>query len=169
MNDLLDMRYCSYCGGILEQRIAHGRERPVCTDCGRVHFQDPKVAVIVFAVSGRKVLLVKRGIVPEQGRWTLPGGYVDAGEDPRKTAVRECREETGLRVKITALVDVRFTEEHPGGASILIIFGGEVVGGELSASDDAWDAGLFPPEELPPLGFDLTRELVVTWAEERAG
>ena len=55
-----------------------------------------------------QVLLVRRANEPQRGLWTLPAGFVDAGEDPVLAAERECLEETGLRVKITGLLDVIF-------------------------------------------------------------
>ncbi|MBN1964223.1 MAG: NUDIX hydrolase, partial [Anaerolineae bacterium] len=88
--------YCPRCGASLEQRMAFGQERPVCPACGYVHFYDPKVAAAVFIEQDGRVLLIKRGVEPEKGRWALPAGFIDRGEDPRHTAVREVQEETGL-------------------------------------------------------------------------
>lgn len=44
-----------------------------------------------------------------EGRWTLPGGGIDHGEDPRDTVRREVHEETGLRVEPTSVLDVHST------------------------------------------------------------
>ena len=143
--------------------VAHGKERPICTECGRVQFRDPKVAVVVFATQEGRVLLVKRSIIPHQGCWTLPAGFVDAGEDPKTAAIREVLEETGLQVEITELVDVLHSREYERGADILSVYRAEVLSGEMAAQDDAWGAGFFPPDELPELGFEITKQMIARW------
>ncbi len=102
----LDYRYCPYCGGPLENRPAHGSVRPVCPACGFMQFRDPKVAVIALALAGERVLLVRRGVEPEQGKWALPGGYMDAGEMPEAALARELLEEVGLPVRVERLLGI---------------------------------------------------------------
>ncbi|WP_157744207.1 NUDIX hydrolase [Halopenitus persicus] len=52
------------------------------------------------------VLLVEEGKEAVRGTWNLPGGRVEAGEDPRETAAREFTEEVGVDVELTGLVGV---------------------------------------------------------------
>jgi mutator protein MutT len=59
----------------------------------------PCVGAVVHDAAGR-LLLVQRGHEPHRGRWTLPGGRVEAGETPEQAVVREIREETGLDVTV---------------------------------------------------------------------
>ena len=158
MTDPEPINFYQVCGARLERRESFGRLRPVCPSCGRVHFSDPKVAAAVLVEQDGQVLLVRRINVPQQGKWTLPAGFVEADEDPQQAAVRECLEETGLHVRITGLLDVLFGLEHPRGASIVILYRGEVLGGSLSPKDDADAVGFFEPDELPPLAFEATRK-----------
>jgi 8-oxo-dGTP diphosphatase len=163
MAEFEDIEFCPACGARVELREAFGRVRPVCPSCGRVHFQDPKVAAAALVESEGKVLLVRRVNVPEQGKWTLPAGFVDFDEDPRSAVARECEEETGLTVRVTDLVDVIYGQEHPRGASIVIVYRAEITEGDLQAHDDADAVGFFGPDELPPLAFRATRSVIDQW------
>lgn len=100
--------FCPRCGKPIGQQVKFGKMRPTCAACGYVHFDDPKVAVVVFIEQEGKVLLILRGVDPQRGKWALPAGYVDRGEDPAQAAIRETAEETGLRVEITRLIDLMF-------------------------------------------------------------
>lgn len=160
------INYCSNCGARVELGYSFGQKRPVCPACGRIHFQDPKVAAGVYVVKDGKILLVRRSIDPEQGKWTFPAGFVDAGEDPEVAARRECLEETGLEIVTDGLHDVIAGREHPRGADIVIIYRGVVVGGELAARDDADAVDYFGPEEIPPLAFQATRRIVDRWLSD---
>lgn len=130
-----------------------------------MHFADPKVAACVLVDVDREVLLVRRATTPHRGKWVLPAGFVDAGEDPVAAGVRECREETGLTVRITALLDVHYANSHPGGADIVIVYKGVVEGGSPKAGDDAAEVGFFPPDALPPLGFSVTKKVLAMWQD----
>jgi 8-oxo-dGTP diphosphatase len=136
------------------------RPRRVCPSCGYVYFTDPKVGVGVAVVEGRRLLLVKRAMNPERGKWSLPAGYLDQGEDPRETAARETNEETGVEVVVEEVLDVFYNSPDEGGASIFILFRARPVGGSLAAGDDADDAGYFALDDLPELAFDSTRAAV---------
>ena len=135
----------------------------MCSSCQYVHFADPKVAACVLVDVDREVLLVRRATTPHQGKWVLPAGFVDAGEDPAAAGVRECREETGLIVRITALLDVHYENSRPGGADIVIVYKGVVEGGSPEAGDDAAEVGFFPSDALPPLGFSVTKKVLAMW------
>lgn len=81
-------------------------------------------------VDDERVLLVR-----ERGRWGLPKGGVEPGETFAETAVRETREETGLRVELD---DVAFvTEFHSAeiAHALQVYYAGRVVGGELRVDD----------------------------------
>jgi 8-oxo-dGTP diphosphatase len=98
------IKYCPRCAASITQATRFGRLRPVCPACGYIHFEDPKVAAGVLVEQDGCLLFVRRRNEPGRGLWSLPSGFVDAGEDPRRAAERECLEETGLEVRVTDLV-----------------------------------------------------------------
>ncbi len=93
---------------------------------------------VVRDEQGRVLLVRSSPRSNNPGRWVLPGGGLDHGEDPNLGVVREFREETGLEVAIVGLRDA-FSDvvEFPWRGVLLhhdrIIFDVEVIGGELLA------------------------------------
>jgi ADP-ribose pyrophosphatase YjhB (NUDIX family) len=155
-----EIYFCSQCGTHLTRAIRFGRLRPVCPSCDWVYFADPKVAAATLIERDNTVLLVRRANVPAQGLWTLPAGFIDAGEDPIEAAERECFEETGLNVRVTGLLDVLSGQEHPRGAHIVIFYRAEVLSGILSPGDDVDRASFFSRDQLPPLAFTTTQRIL---------
>jgi len=155
-----EVKFCPRCGTavILQERF--GKHRPVCPQCAWIHFEDPKVAAAVLIEQDGRVLLVRRVNEPYRGLWTLPAGFIDAGEDPAQAAERECLEETGLSVRAKRVLDVIAGREHERGADFIIVYQAEVVGGILSPNDDADAAEWFEPTHLPPLAFVATRKSI---------
>ncbi len=155
-----EVKYCPRCGNALISAHRAGRARPVCPSCDWIYFPDPKVAAAVLVEQDEKVLLVRRIMQPYQGFWTLPAGFVDAGEDPARAAERECLEETGLIVQVIGIFDIVSGQEHPAGAHIVIVYHASIVEGELTAGDDADGVGFFDRNNLPPLGFQATKQIL---------
>lgn len=149
----------------MTNRQVGDKMRRACPNCDHIHFTDPKVGVGVMVLTDDKILLIKRSMRPNRGKWSLPAGYLDYGEDPQRTAAREVLEETNLRVAITRLVDVYYNAEalEHGGASIFILYQARLIGGKIKAGDDAAQAAFFGPGELPELAFDSTRDAIALW------
>lgn len=153
--------YCPRCATPLETRMVGDKPRRACPSCDFIYFTDPKVGVGVLVTEGDKLLLVRRTMNPERGKWSIPAGFLDRGEDPREVAVREVFEETNLHVVIEDLVDVYYNPPTgQGGASIFILYRGRLLGGEIEAGDDADAAGFFEPDDVPELAFASTRDAI---------
>ncbi len=149
-------------------REVYGRVRRVCPEptCRFVQFIDPKVGSGVLALTpDNRVLLVKRNIDPGRGSWCLPGGFMELGETPQETAIRECEEETGLKVEITRLIDVYYYENYRG-SGVLILYKGQITGGTRQAGDDAEKVGFFGPDELPEnIAFKSNLQALAAWRQ----
>jgi mutator protein MutT len=121
----------------------------------------PLVGVGAIIIDEDRVVLVKRGHAPLQGKWSIPGGVLEVGETLRKAVVREVREETGLTIEPGELLGVfeRVLPDDQGRMRyhyVLIDFLCRRVTGELSAADDAEQARWFQRHELA--GLELARE-----------
>jgi len=131
-----------------------GRERKVCSACAEVAWENPVPAAAVAVRRGGEVLLCRRAIEPYLGTWTLPAGYQEVDETIETTAVREVREETGLVVQLTDLLDVLSTDDDPRKPSLLVVFEAEEVDGELAPDSDASEVAFHPLAALPrEVGF----------------
>ena len=163
---LRDDKFCPRCSAPLELRNVEGKDRPVCPQCSRIVYHDPKVTASAVVERGRKVLMVRRGEEPGLGLWSLPGGYVDRGEVVERAAEREVLEETGLKVAVTGLVGV-FSE--PGEPVILVTYDSRIVGGVLKPGSEVQEVDFFSLGALPPLAFPRDRRIVETWDRLRDG
>jgi 8-oxo-dGTP diphosphatase len=155
-----EINYCLRCGAPLELGQHFGGIRPACPDCGWVYFADPKVAVAALIEKDKEILLVRRANNPQRGLWTLPAGFIDAGEDPIKAIQRECSEEVGLTIEVTGLYDVIFGQEHEHGAHLLIVYFAQILSGKLHPGDDVDQAAFFPYQDMPPLAFETTKSIL---------
>jgi ADP-ribose pyrophosphatase YjhB (NUDIX family) len=169
MSQTLELNFCPRCSHRLVDREAFGRVRRVCPGCGLIVFRDHKVAAGVVVSRRDELLLVRRRWEPHRGRWTLPAGFVDYDEDPAVAAVRECREETGLQVEITGLLDVVPGREHERGADLVIVYLAHSLGGDLRPGDDVDQVAFFSADNTPPLAFRATEKAIERWRERQQG
>jgi len=152
--------YCPLCGADLELRSLKPTEpdRLVCTRCGFIFYQDPKVAVgTIIRNQENHIVLVRRAIHPGYGKWVFPGGFVDRGEPVMSAAVREAREEAGLEIRLERLLNVY---SYPGRAPVIIVYVATATGGELAVDDEGLEARWFPRETIPwdELAFQSTTD-----------
>lgn len=116
--------------------------------------ETPKLMVDVVIPSGGGVVLIRRGNEPFEGRWALPGGFVEVGETVEEAAVREAEEETGLEVEIERLVGVYSEPDRdPRGHNVSVAFLARVKGGDLEAATDASEVAVLDPRTVE-LAFD---------------
>jgi ADP-ribose pyrophosphatase YjhB (NUDIX family) len=119
-------------------------------------YATPKVDVRGGVFEQDKVLLVRER---SDGKWTLPGGWVDVGDGPAFAVEREIREESGYlakAVKLAALFD-KNNPAHGHPPSILhiykLFFLCELTGGTPTLSNETDAVDFFPVSSLPPLSI----------------
>ena len=143
------VRYCLRCGQRLVRRDDNGTPRPTCPDCGYIHYRNPAPAAGVILARDGEILMVKRKFDPRAGKWCLPAGFLEYGESPERCAIRELREETGIRARLTGLFGVYAGIDDPRVRTVLILYSAEPTGGRLKAGDDAIEARFFPLRRPP--------------------
>lgn len=120
-------------------------------------YPTPKVDVRAVVFRAGEILLVRER---RNGRWTLPGGWADAGDTPAVAAERETLEESGYRVraeKLLALLD-KSRHEHPPSLDYTykVLIRCRLDGGEPSTGHEIDAVAFFPRSGLPELDLDRT-------------
>jgi|SRR5690554_7096516 8-oxo-dGTP diphosphatase len=149
------VNFCLRCGNRLEfVRDNEDKLRKKCSNCGWTFYKNPVPAVACVVVNDKKeILIIKRLVEPQIGRWALPSGYIEINQSPEQAAVEEMKEETGLDGEIE-----RFLGYFDGTSPIyekVLSFGFlmKITGGKLEAGDDAGEAEFVSKQEMPRLAF----------------
>lgn len=80
--------------------------------------------------------------------WSLPGGYLKAGEHPREALEREIKEESGLVVSVDEALKTRTDRET---ARLDLCYTGAFIGGDFVPTHEVSQYGFFPLDKLPLL------------------
>ncbi|MDD5488874.1 MAG: NUDIX hydrolase [Candidatus Omnitrophica bacterium] len=154
-------RFCPICGTGLVGKPVDGRNSLVCDGCGWINYLNPvPVAACLVSNERSELLLVRRKIPPCEGKWGLPGGYIELDETAAQAAVRELEEETGIGGAFERYVGVEAQDSDIYGA--VLVVGVELRGltWELSPGDDAMDARFFAVKDIPEIPFKSHRQLI---------
>lgn len=100
-------------------------------------------AAAVVTNDAGEILLLDHLLRPKSG-WGLPGGFLNAGEQPKEAVRREIREETGLELKDVRIIRVRTLDTH-----IEIIFRAVGVGEPRVMSREITELRWFDPDKMP--------------------
>lgn len=126
--------------------------------CNEVGYQTPKLDCRGAVFQDDKILLVKGG----NGRWALPGGWVDVNMSVGGNTVKEVREEAGLDVtpvRLIALLDrnLHNTPAYGYGISKAFVLC-QLISGKFEPNNETIDSRYFKLSNLPPLSRDKTTE-----------
>lgn len=162
MGQLDGWRFCPRCAGPLTGADARALE---CAACGyRVWAHSVPGAQALVERDGR-VLLGRRAYEPSAGRWDVPGGFLEEGEDPLEGLRRELREETGLEIEPTEFLGI-WIQGYAGRSVLCLTWLARATGGSERAGDDLVELRWFAPDELPApgeLAFETFVDVLGRW------
>lgn len=142
--------FCYVCGASMTLATPLGDivPRELCSQCGYIHYCNPKVQVAVLVSDGDRLLWMRRAMAPRAGFWEIPGGFMELGETMKQAAVRETFEETGVRIAPGSLQpwlvgSIEAIDE------VHVIFRAEAEGATITPGSEAQAAGWFTAQEAP--------------------
>lgn len=152
--------FCSKCGTLFDSDIPSNSR--VCGSCGAEEYKNPLPGAVTVVHRDGQVLVGKRGKNSfEPGKWCLPGGFIEFGEDFISAARREVLEETGLTVEVEGIVNVVSNFLALDLQTLVIVLQARIVGGNLAPGDDLQELRwLSSVEDLPDMAFDSDRHIV---------
>jgi ADP-ribose pyrophosphatase YjhB (NUDIX family) len=166
------MKFCSECAHPVTVAIPEGDNRPrfVCTHCGTIHYQNPKMvigSIPVWEQDGElKVLLCKRAIEPRYGYWTLPAGFMENGETTSAAAARETEEEAGANVELGNLFTLlNVAHVH----QVHLFYLARLLDLDFAPGIESLDVRLFAEHEIPwdDLAFPTIRTTLELFFADR--
>lgn len=126
--------------------------------CCETGYQTPKLDSRAAIFKGDKILLVQE----KNGRWSLPGGWVDVNISVKENVIKEVKEEAGLDVTADMVIAVQDREKHnlPVYAykvcKIFVLC--SVIGGEFEENSETVQSDYFGIDELPELSLEKNNE-----------
>ena len=122
------------------------RLRKVCTDCGFIAYENPKI--VVGAVCGweDRILLCRRAIEPRAGFWAVPAGYLELGESTDQGAAREALEEACARIEILDLLAI-YNVVRIG--QVQLFYRARLLSPEIAAGIETLELDLFDWAAIP--------------------
>ena len=135
-------------GTNFQRKVPQGddRERRVCSDCGFIDYENPKVVVGSVATWQDRFLLCRRAIEPRKGFWTLPAGFLELHESAAAGAAREAWEEARAKIEIDQLLAIY---SIPRISQIQLIFRAALATPEVEAGPETLELDLFPWRDIP--------------------
>ncbi|OGE72073.1 hypothetical protein A2617_02825 [Candidatus Daviesbacteria bacterium RIFOXYD1_FULL_41_10] len=147
--------FCPFCGNKLSTRIEEGKKRKYCQNDNWTYYPHVTASAGIVIFNGSKVFLVKRKREPYSGKWMFPAGFIDFGEYPSETAVREAAEEAGKKVSAPEFINITQIEDDPRELGHFSFFYKANFESDVDVTDkeENQDMGWFEIQNLPEIGW----------------
>ncbi|MBN1481700.1 NUDIX domain-containing protein [candidate division KSB1 bacterium] len=150
-------RFLEIAAEIIETYSQYSKERLVHDFIHQPGYATPKIDVRGALIQDGKILLVKEKM---DGKWCMPGGWVDVGEAPAASIIREVKEESGFDVTTNKIIAVYDANRSGRPLSLYhafkIIFLCDIVGGRATTSFETDAVDFFAFNNLPELSENRT-------------
>ncbi len=153
--------FCPLCATPLNQAHIEGRDRMACPACGWVHYGNPLPVTVAFTVNrNNELLVIRRAHEPAFNEWALPGGFLEAGENPEDGCLRELYEETSLEGRVDGLIGVYHREAEPYGSLMVVAYRISAVHENIAINHEVFEAGFYTPDRMPPVRIPLHQQII---------
>jgi ADP-ribose pyrophosphatase YjhB (NUDIX family) len=153
--------FCPICGKSLDRGFIDGRDRMYCPSCAWVHYVNPLPVAVACTINTKgDLLLVRRAHEPALNEWALPGGFLEAGEEPHEGCLRELLEETSLHGEVSGLIGIYHREVEMYGSLLVVAYRVVVADDSISINHELFEAGFFPHELRPEVRIPLHRKII---------
>ncbi|MDP8216831.1 MAG: NUDIX hydrolase [Candidatus Kaelpia imicola] len=161
-------KFCPLCNYSLRRVQIDGRKRLICQECGWINYKNPLPVTACVAVNREgKVLIAKRNLEPGMNKWALPGGFIELNETPQDACLRELKEETGIKGKITGLIGVYVQKTKEYGNLIVLGYKVRTFNESIIISNEVKEAKFINWENLPQIPFLTHRKMIAEVFENR--
>jgi 8-oxo-dGTP diphosphatase len=132
----------------------------------REYPERPILAVGGVVIHEGRVLLIRRGQPPMEGRWSIPGGIVELGETIADAVMRELKEETGIGVRVLDLIEIyeKVTHDEASAAQyhfVILDYRCEFVEGTAAAGGDVTEVTWATEQQMESLGLTAAAKRVI--------
>jgi len=163
------MKFCSDCAHPVTLQVPDGDHLPryVCTSCGIIHYQNPRIIAGCIPVWEDKILICRRAIEPRHGYWTLPAGFMENGESVEQGAAREAYEEALADVEIGSLIAVVNVLKSQ---QVHMLFRARLRTLNFGAGAESLEVRLIHPDDIPwhDIAFESVRFTLQRFLEDQA-
>ena len=164
---LIKQKFCSFCSSPVTIEIPEGdnRERAICSKCGTIFYENPKIVAGCLLVWDKKILLCKRATEPRSGYWTLPAGFMENWETVEEGALRETMEEAGAKsnnIKLFMMCNL------PHISQVYMMYHGDLLDGIYEAGPESSEVELFSEENIPwnDIAFTVIEKTIKAYYED---
>jgi hypothetical protein len=126
--------------------------------CNETGYQTPKLDTRAAIFNNNQILLVREN----NGKWSLPGGWVDVNVSVKENTIKEVKEESGLDVTADKVIAIQDRSKHNlpvyayGVCKIFVLC--SVIGGKFEENVETTESRYFNEDNLPELATEKNNE-----------